>query len=197
MPLRAPVSYHLDLYRYWLNKRGGRPMPARSDIDPADIPGLLPYLTIIDKVDGRLHYRLIGTAAVKHRGRDLTGRFVGSYDNSPESAAKMCAAYEAVFATGRPIFVTGEYQSRSGNYHNMSQLVLPLSDDGANVNMVFYVRLARLIVDARGERGQLEGVAFRVRDTVYVNSEEDAERLCFDWEQRSHLRALPPSHEAR
>jgi hypothetical protein len=181
MPLQVPVSYHLDLYRYWVSKCGNCAMPARRDINPADICVLLPYLTIIDKVDGRLHYRLIGSVAAKHRGRDLTGRFVGCYDTPPEGAEKIRAAYESVFAAGRPAFVMGEYRSRWGNFHNMSQLVLPLSDDGANVNMIFYIRIARLKIDASSERG---GVAFRVRDLVSVDSAEDARRLCLDWERR-------------
>ncbi len=37
-------------------------MPARGDINPADIPALLPHLGIIEKADGELRYRLIGTA---------------------------------------------------------------------------------------------------------------------------------------
>lgn len=182
MPLQAPVSSHLDLYRYWLTKRGARSMPARDDIDPADIPALVPYLTIVDKVDGRLRYRLVGTAAAKQRGCDLTGRLVGSY---PEDATELPSAYENVFATGRPLFVTGEYKSMWGNICKMSQLVLPLSDDGANVNMVFFVRIARFNVEARGESGHLEGVPLRMCDAVSVAGAEDIERLCIDWERRS------------
>src|ERR1700730_6790786 len=44
MRLQAPISHHLDLYRYCLAKREGRSMPARGDLDAADIPTLLPYL---------------------------------------------------------------------------------------------------------------------------------------------------------
>ena len=44
MPMLAPVSFHLDLYRYWLAKRGNGIMPARGDLEPGDIGLLLPYL---------------------------------------------------------------------------------------------------------------------------------------------------------
>jgi hypothetical protein len=39
-------------------------MPARRDLDPSDNPKLLPYLMIVDKVNGRFRWRLVGTAAV-------------------------------------------------------------------------------------------------------------------------------------
>ena len=35
MLAQSPVRYHLDLYSYWLSKRGFRRMPARSDLNPA------------------------------------------------------------------------------------------------------------------------------------------------------------------
>jgi hypothetical protein len=54
----------LDLYTYWLSKRGARVMPARTDIDPADIPQLLPYLTIAEKAGDQFRYRLKGTGVV-------------------------------------------------------------------------------------------------------------------------------------
>ena len=66
MPLRAPVSYHLDRYRYWLGKRDGRAMSARSDIDPRDIRALLPYL-FVHKSDGQFGFRLAGIAVVEQR----------------------------------------------------------------------------------------------------------------------------------
>jgi hypothetical protein len=57
MPLRAPISNHLDLYRYWLAKRGSRTMPSRSSLDPVDVPALLPYLGLVDKVVGQYRYQ--------------------------------------------------------------------------------------------------------------------------------------------
>ena len=72
MPTRAPISFHFDLYHYWLAKRGDRAMPARKDINPAEIPVLLPYLVIVDKAEDRFRYRLVGTAVVEQFGHDFT-----------------------------------------------------------------------------------------------------------------------------
>src|SRR3981189_2128760 len=106
MPLRAPISYHLELYRYWLDMRCGRVMPARRDIDPAAIRTLLPYLAMIDKVGGGLCYRLVGTGVAQQIGRDLTGKPVGFYLNHPQIVVKLRALYERVFATAHTFFAT-------------------------------------------------------------------------------------------
>ena len=119
MPAQAPVSHHLDLYRYWLAKRAGRTMPSRRDLNPGDICQLLPYLTIVDKVDGQLRYRLVGTAAVQQLGHDLTGSFVGSYVGTSESASALRAVSERVFTTAHPVFATGAFKLKSGSIHNM------------------------------------------------------------------------------
>jgi hypothetical protein len=78
MPVEAPLSHHLDHYRYWLAKRGTRVMPARSDINPADFPLLLPYLVLVESVDDQFRYRLVGSAITRAAGYDPTGRAVGS-----------------------------------------------------------------------------------------------------------------------
>ena len=82
--------YHLDLYRYWLAKRGGRPMPQRSDINPTEIPALLPYIGIIEKADGELRYRLIGTSMAEQLGFDATGAAVGSYVPAGQGVTQHC-----------------------------------------------------------------------------------------------------------
>ena len=67
-----PISHHIDLYRYWLAKRADRRMPARRDLDPCDIPKLLPYVMIVEKADDRFRWRLVGSAVAREAGRDLT-----------------------------------------------------------------------------------------------------------------------------
>jgi PAS domain-containing protein len=50
---------------YWDAKRQNKLMPPRSDIDPVEIPRLLPYVMLIDVVREPLdfRYRLMGTQA--------------------------------------------------------------------------------------------------------------------------------------
>src|SRR5260370_37561181 len=97
-----PISHHIDLYRYWLAKRADRSMPVRRDINPGDIPALLPYLMIVDKVDDRFRYRLVGIATAREIGHDPTGSLVGFY--GLEGAAAALEVYERTFASARPGF---------------------------------------------------------------------------------------------
>src|ERR1700741_3932332 len=104
MTIEVPISPHLDLYRYWDGRRNERLMPARKDIDPADIPALLPHVSLIHKPDGQFRFRLVGSAAVEQFGRDLTGDVVGSHgDNARETVAAVQAVCERVFASARPV----------------------------------------------------------------------------------------------
>src|SRR5258706_12562796 len=184
MLLRAPISHHLNLYRYWLAKRGSRSMLARSDLNPGDIPKLLPYLMIIDKIDDQLRWRLVGTAAVREIGRDPTGCLVGSHiSTAPETAATVRATYERVFTTAHPIFATGELEVKSGANHNISLLLLPLSDDGADVNMVVSTLIARFNFGVTPSTDWLKGAGVKARGVIGVNDAAELEKHCLDWEQ--------------
>ena len=183
MPLRVPIWHHFDLYRYWVDKRSSRTMPARSDLNPADIPALLPHLMIVDKVDGQCRWRLVGTAAVREVGREPTGTFVGSHiSTAPETVAAVRATYERVFTTAHAIFSTGELEVKSGA-NQISLLLLPLSDDGANVNMAVTTLVTCFNFGVTAGTGWLKGARVRVRDIVDVDNAVDLEDRCLDWER--------------
>lgn len=59
-----------ELLEYWRSKRGSRLMPARADIDPIEIPTLLPIIGLVDVLDGgaRFRFRLLGTEVVDAAG---------------------------------------------------------------------------------------------------------------------------------
>jgi hypothetical protein len=186
MQLRAPTTYHLDLYRYWLAKRAGRAMPARRDINPADIPALLSYLGLVDKVDGEFRWRLVGAALAEEFGRDLTGSFIGSLNDAlaPGEGAALQSIFARVFKTAHPVFATCVYKTKRGSIHTVSQLILPLSDDGTTVNMNVCTRIERFNFDVAAEI-ELNGLPVKVRNVVDVDDAEGLEELFRDWEQRS------------
>jgi hypothetical protein len=180
------ISHHIDLYHYWLAKRASRSMPARRDLDSADIPAVLPHLMIVDKVDGQVRWRLVGTTAVREIGRDPTGSIVG------ESSAASRAIYERVFTTAHPIFATCEFKAKSGGIINMSLLTLPLSDDGANVNMAISTLVSCFNLEGSASTGWLDSTAstdwlkgqpVKLGDVVDVAGLEELEKLCLDWER--------------
>jgi hypothetical protein len=67
-----------EIYAYWQGKRGLRRMPARRDVDPVEMPLLLPHLLIGEVVDGgaQFRHRLTGTAIARALGYDPTGRTI-------------------------------------------------------------------------------------------------------------------------
>jgi hypothetical protein len=67
-----------DLYGYWRSCAGAKPIASRYDIDPVDIPRLLPGLSLLDAGEDleTLRYRLAGTRVREIYGTEITGRAV-------------------------------------------------------------------------------------------------------------------------
>ncbi len=121
-----------QLFQYWDEKRGDRRAPSRDDIDPAEMLKVLPNVCLIDiEADPRRYrVRLMGTELVKWYGRDITGRYVD------EITDQVLRALDELVTTWRPWRLAGEYERRSGPVMLYELLALPLSSDGATVNMI-------------------------------------------------------------
>jgi hypothetical protein len=82
---------HQDLrafYAYWQSRCGGERAPLRADIDPIDIPRLLPNVLLIDVIGQPaydFHYRLLGTAIVEVDGVDYKGSHLSEMVPSTEA----------------------------------------------------------------------------------------------------------------
>lgn len=126
-----------DIYAYWRSKCAAGPMPARRQIDPAEMPRLLPHLMISEVAPaGRFRYRLSGTAVAQALRQDVTGRCVeevttGGYcDYLNELQRTVCREGRAIFAAS-PLPCGARTK-----YRFTRRLLLPLSDDGAAVNQI-------------------------------------------------------------
>lgn len=122
---------------YWSGKKGGRPMPARRDIDPLELgSGILPHLMLVDVEAGpRFRYRLFGTVVSEHFGMDATGRYIdevmiGQYKDF------ILGLYGDVIAMKKPVYSTSVYGPQAERNMLTQRLMLPLSGDGKNVDMV-------------------------------------------------------------
>lgn len=143
-----------ELYHYWSGRRGGRIAPARSDIDPVDIPHLLPHLMLSDIVtdgpDGarRVQFRLAGTKIEARIGCSLRNRFL---DELKKGAylKYVFGLYEKVIGEKTPVFSENGLVDADGSTVTVKRLLLPLSKDAETVDMV----LAGLIY-ADGNPGQ-------------------------------------------
>jgi hypothetical protein len=127
----------LTLHEYWTARRGSRPMPARTDIDPIDLKPLLPVLILIDVVaDARRYvYRVVGTHEVEIRGADPTGKPVAEAYYG-ETAEDTLYYLDRVVREQQPILYRGTYRPFSTRIQREDVLYLPLSQDGETVNMI-------------------------------------------------------------
>ncbi len=140
------------LYDYWDAKRAGRSMPGRADLDPVDMPRLLPYLFLVDVgPDGELTYRLSGSAIVAMFERDLTGHPVGTGIRSAGEEADVLARYRRIVATGEPFFHRAVLQEEKNDFTAVERMILPLAADGTTVDMLIGI-LVR-IENPGGNRG--------------------------------------------
>lgn len=125
---------------YWSDKRGGRRMPSRADIDPIDIPSLLPHIGLVDVEDRprRYRYRLVGSFIAAMWGESFQGRYLDTARHKPYRTFLhdlYCAAVdsrgpmlsEAIFDYGGHAPVT------------IRRMILPLAPaDDAPVNMLLF-----------------------------------------------------------
>jgi len=128
------------IYRYWDGKRAGRMMPRRRDLDPLEIPRLLPDIGLVDVVpdERRYVYRLIGTNEALMRGRDPTGQAVkDAYFGT--SVQSVYLNYDAVVRTRTPVIDRDPSRTSDDRFISQETIFLPLSDDGEHVNMVLFL----------------------------------------------------------
>ena len=146
--MKFPTTCHSDtiaFYNYWLAKCRGRLMPARSDIDPVEMPRrLLRGICLVDVVsdDRRYVYRLVGTGDVEVRGNDPTGMSVQEGFIGP-SAVDAISCYDRVVTTRAPFLDPTPFTAPNGRYVTEETLFLPLSDDGEIVNKVIVFSYSR------------------------------------------------------
>lgn len=126
-----------SLYAYWSAKRGGRTMPARADIDPVDMPALLPHLMLVTVAGDppRFRFRLVGTEIVARYGMELTGRDLANVDLGSELGA-VRLQYEETAREAVPTYCRHAIETGAGKHLRYERLLLPLSADGAHVDMM-------------------------------------------------------------
>ena len=136
------------LFRYWDRQRGAGVMPARTDIDPKDFVGHLPGILLVDVegVDaagrGVFRYRVVGTAEVRLRGHDPTGKRVEDGFFGP-SREDVLASYETVRRERSFLYDPLEYQTPDGRWRDEHTLFLPLSEDGEEVSQILVFSMQR------------------------------------------------------
>jgi hypothetical protein len=125
---------------YWHAKRGGRTMPGRADISPAQIKPQLPHILLADVIDGGrdFRYRLVGTLLQPFFPSQPSGKLM-SETIAPFGEATLKATlecYRSVISRGAPVRLTGSGAWFGQHPKHFDALLAPLSEDGATVNMI-------------------------------------------------------------
>lgn len=121
------------LHAYWTKMRGDAAMPRRAEIDPLDMPKLLPSLSIIDRHEGAYRIRLVGSKLADIYGRDLTGTVVG-----PEIFGNMTgywiSIHDRLFMGEGPLFGTDRFHWSDRDHVTFDWGAFPLADDSGAVS---------------------------------------------------------------
>ena len=126
---------NIRVLQYWQSLADGGKLPARADMDPLDIPDLLPHLYLVevrhDPLDFR--YRLLGTAIVERSQRDYTGQSIRDLPlQAPPSL--IWSLFEATVREKAPTCTLIPYRNEKTRF--VEKQCLPLSSDGITVDML-------------------------------------------------------------
>ena len=146
MELLLPADCHPKiraLYDYWAARRRGRAMPARADIDPIEIPSLLPNVFLVEvPAVGPMTYRVFGSALVALFGRELTGRPLGE-GAKDEQLPEILDRYGRIVAERRPYYHRARLNERRNDFTQVERIILPLSTDGVQVEQLIGMTIPR------------------------------------------------------
>jgi hypothetical protein len=118
------------VFEYWTRKRGVRPAPARSDIDPTEIRHALSdtFMLSADFVD-QLRFRLAGTRVCALFGREIKGEvFAELWRQADRKAVDDLLAIVTDETTGAVAGLTA--RTEDGAETDLELLLLPLARTG-------------------------------------------------------------------
>jgi hypothetical protein len=130
---------HKELLDYWVSKRDGRMMPDRLNVDPIDIPRLLPDIGLLDVVEKgqRFYFRVVGSNINRAFGHDYTGHFLD--DVAPIGYSQFITLlYRKVVQTCCPVYSLGKCRYQDSSVRSIQRLLLPLTNGGDDVEQIFY-----------------------------------------------------------
>lgn len=130
---------HTALLHYWTGKRAQNAIPDRSDVDPIDIPKLLPDIGLLDVIDGgrRFYFRVVGSNINRSFGHDYTGQYLD--DVAPIGYSQFITLlYKKVVQARCPVYSLGKCRYRDSSVRSIQRLLLPLTKGGSDVDQIFY-----------------------------------------------------------
>ncbi|WP_119417964.1 PAS domain-containing protein [Desertibaculum subflavum] len=134
-PFRPHDNRLIDLYRLWQAKRPEGRLPAQGDFSLDDLRPLMGRIAILDVIDGGadFRFRLYGSSIASAYRGEMTGKSISAY--RPHFYAKIAPGYREVVATRQSRYDEIQVDDEMMLYR-WERLVLPLSNDGNEVDML-------------------------------------------------------------
>lgn len=145
--LREPEF--LQAIVYWHTRRGQKPMPSRADISPVDIAKILSKIMLVDVLPGPPHfrYRVFGTSIADWMHFDATGQTLDAIE--PKNYRQMLfATYMECVGARSPVAHRILWDTRDVA-HRYKRLMMPLSTDARNVDMLLITSVPESFEDAQ------------------------------------------------
>lgn len=128
---------------YWRAKAHGRRLPARSNIDPAEITSLLPDIVLlnVEWEPFRCRIRLRGTRAERFRPKGMNkDKYLDEATTfAPGRKEDYVAEMQFVSTEQRPAFARDWMIDRHGQIRDIWAGIWPLSEDGLRTNMLVVI----------------------------------------------------------
>jgi hypothetical protein len=126
----------IEVYAYWDELRGHRDVPARGQIEPADIRHILPDLFILEKTPrGEIRFRLAGTRICALFARELRGsRFDALWLGEQTTRLERIAS--DVMAQKAPVVLTAAAIAGTADNLPTELVLLPLRSPDGNVDRI-------------------------------------------------------------
>lgn len=129
-------SKQKQFFEYWISKKGDKLMPARSQLKPEEMVAVLPHIILFDylKDEEDFQVRLIGTESSRRLGENKGKKLSQMKEYS--SALERCIW---CVKNRKPYYVEGRLDSKEKLDLDFASLVMPLSEDGENVDMIVLI----------------------------------------------------------
>jgi hypothetical protein len=126
----------IEVYAYWDELRGHRDVPARGQIEPADIRHILPDLFILEKTPrGEIRFRLAGTRICALFARELRGtRFDALWLGEQTTRLERIAS--DVMARKAPVVLTAAAIAGTADDLPTELVLLPLKSPDGSVDRI-------------------------------------------------------------
>ena len=110
-------------------------MPAATDLDPLEIPRLLPVSLIAEMTHFGPRMRLLGSESTAAYGAEVRGKLVSEIDFGKFTSAWR-EAFEFVLSAKAPAAAGGGFEAARGA-QVVELVLLPLSTDGVTIDRIF------------------------------------------------------------